>query len=67
MLFKIVINDTDQIEKCKVLLYADDIVIFTSDKDSTTIEKILNTEFNNIAKWFTINNLVLNLKKPKMN
>ena len=66
MLFNIVINvTTDQIEKCKVLLYADDIVIFTSDKDSKTIDKILNTEFNNIAKWFTINNLFLNLKKKK--
>ena len=66
LLFTIVINDiTEQIKRCKILLYADDTVIFTSDKDSKRIEGTLNTEFNNVAKWFTSNNLVLNLKKTK--
>ncbi len=66
LLFTIVINNiTEQIKKCRILLYADDTVIFTSDKDSNKIEESLNTEFNNVAKWFTSNNLVLNLKKTK--
>ena len=45
--------------------YADDTVIFTSDKDSKIIEKILSTELNNITNWFTSNNFVLNMKKAK--
>ena len=66
LLFTIVINDiTEQVKKCRILLYADDTVIFTSDKDSKKIEEMLNTEFNNVTRWFTNNNLVLNLKKAK--
>ena len=66
LLFTIVINDiTEQVKECRILLYADDTVIFTSDKDSKRIEEILNTEFNNVATWFTNNNLVLNSKKTK--
>ena len=60
------INDiTEQIKEFMILLYADDTVIFTSDKDSKGIEEMLTTEFNNVATWFTNNNIVLNLKKPK--
>ena len=66
LLFTIVINDiTEQVKECRILLYADDTVIFTSDKDSKRIEDLLNTEFNNVTTWFTNNNLVLNLKKTK--
>ena len=65
-LFTIVINDiTEQLNDYKILLYEDDTVIFTSGKDSKRIEEILNTEFNNVATWFTNNNVVLNLKKTK--
>ena len=50
LLFKIVINDiTEQVKECRILLYADDIVIFTSDKDSKRIKDLLNTEVNNVA------------------
>ena len=49
LLFTIVINDiTEQVKECKILLYADDTVIFTTDKDSKRIEEVLNTEFNNV-------------------
>ena len=66
LLFTIVINDiTEQVKECRILLYADDTVIFTSDKDSKRIEDLLNTEFNNVATWFTNKDLVLNLKKTK--
>ena len=66
LLFMIVINNiTDQVKECRILLYAEDTVIFTSDKDSKKIEEMLNIEFNNFAIWFTNNNLVLNLKKTK--
>ena len=66
LLFTIVINDiAEQVKECQILLYADDTVMFTSDKDSKRIEETLNTEFNKVATWFTNNNLVLNLKKTK--
>ena len=66
LLFTIVIYYiTEQVKECRILLYADDTVIFTSDKDSKRIEEMLNIEFNNVATWFTNNNLVLNLKKTK--
>ena len=66
LLFTIEINDiTEQVKECRILLYADDTVIFTSDKDCKRIEDLLNTEFNNVATRFANNNLVLNLKKTK--
>ena len=38
----IVINDiTEEVKKCRTLLYADDTVIFTFDNDSKTIEGML--------------------------
>ena len=53
LLFTIVINDiTEQVKECRILLYADDTVIYTSDKDSKRIEDLLNTEFNNVATWW---------------
>ena len=61
LLFTIVINDiTEQVKECRIMLYADDTVIFTSDKDSKRTEDLLNTEFYNVATWFTNNNQVLN-------
>ena len=66
LLFTIVINDiTEQVKGFRILLYADDTVIFTSDKDSKRIDEMLNTEFNNVATGVTNNNIVLNLKKTK--
>ena len=66
LLFTIMINDiAKEVKKYKILLYADDTVTFTSDKDSKIIEKILSTELNNITNWFTSNNFVLNMKKAK--
>ena len=65
LLFTIVINDiTEQVKEFRTLLYADDTVIFTSDKDSKRIG-MLNIEFNNVATWFTNNNIALSLKKTK--
>ena len=57
------INDITEQVKCIILLYADDTVILTFDNDSKTIGEMFNTEFNNVAGWFTNFNLVLNLKK----
>ena len=47
-----------------MLLYADDMVIFYSDKNPKT-EGIINEEFNYIINWLEHNNLTMNLKKGK--
>ncbi len=65
-LFILLINDIDhQLNSCKFLLYADDIVVFTSSKKQETIEENLNSDLSNLAAWFYENNLVVNLKKRK--
>jgi hypothetical protein len=47
LLFLVHINDIGMgIKKCKILSYADDMVIFYSDKDPKKIEGIINEEFN---------------------
>ena len=49
----------------QILLYADDTVVYTSDKSCEAIESNLNSELTNLARWFSNNKLVLNLKKGK--
>jgi hypothetical protein len=66
LLFALLINDvgTDLLQ-CKVILYADDTVIYFSDKNASIIESTLNEEVNRIAIWMRDNHLTLNLKKGK--
>ena len=65
MLFILLINDIDQqLNSCKILLYADDTVVFTSSKKQETIEKNLNSDLSNLTNWF-YENLVVNLKQGK--
>ena len=66
MLSILLINDIDhQLNSCRILLYADDTVVFTSSKNQETIEENLNSDLSNLAAWFYENNLVVNLKKGK--
>ena len=51
--------------KCKILMYADDTVIFYSDKSAKAVGDVINHEANLAGKWFTDNNLIMNLKKGK--
>ena len=46
--------------------YIDDIVMFHSGRISTDIENSLSSELEQIASWFNDNNLVINLKKSKV-
>ena len=66
LLFIILINDVHLVlDKCKILMYADDSVIFFSERSVAAVEEVLNQEANLVCKWFTNNNLILNLKKGK--
>ena len=45
IIINILINDIDlQLQKCEILLYADDTVVFTSDKTCEIIESNLNSD-----------------------
>ena len=66
LLFLLHINDiTYHLKKCEILLYADDMVIFYSDRNYEEIETTLNQEFNLITKWISNNKLIINLKPGK--
>ena len=66
LLFVILINDLHLVmNKCKILMYADDTVILYSDKSAKAVGDVINHEANLAGKWFTDNNLIMNLKKGK--
>ena len=66
LLFILLINDIDlQLQKSEILLYADDTVVFTSDKTCEIIESNLNSDLTNLARWFSDNQLVLNRQKGR--
>ena len=51
------------LENSKVLIYADDAVIYTSHKEKRTLELMLTQDMNNIINWLDKNKLIINLKK----
>ena len=64
LLFIVLMNDMPTIVgKCKILMYADDTVLFYREKDSTAIQDVLTNEADRVASWVRENNLALNLKK----
>ena len=56
-------NIEDGFQKCNIMLYADDAVLFTPSKNSSDIEEDLNLDSLHINRWFIDNNLIVNLKK----
>ena len=66
ILFSLLENDTGlQLEKCSVILYVDDTVIFTSGKNSAVVAEKLNHEFTTFGNFFDDNSHVVNFKKSK--
>ena len=66
LLFALLINDLrTEVTECKILLYADDTVVYFNHKNVSHLETILNEEVNKVAKWMSNNHLMLNLKKGK--
>ena len=57
-----------KITKCKMLLYADDMVIFYSDSDSKMLEDVVNKKLDHVIRWlqYLYNTLTINLKKGKI-
>ena len=66
LLLIILANDTyNCLDKCTMLMYADDIILIYSALSNKLIKKTLNHEGNTLFEWFNNNNLILNLKPSK--
>ena len=64
--FIIYINDMPNIVKhCKILLYADDTLLYYSSKSACDIEKYVSEDLNLISQCLDQNLLTLNCKKSK--
>ena len=67
LLFLLHFNDVyDVLRKCKIIKYADDTILYFADKDVKHIEKIISDDLLNVAKWLDENQLIINLKKGKI-
>ena len=61
LLFTLLINDIDlQLNNCKIILYADDAVIYCAHKNCENIESQLITDIDQVAQWLVKNKLVVN-------
>ena len=66
LLFVILMNDLETVlDKCKIILYADDTVFSTSNNDINLIVSELNHDLKLMAIWFCNNSLTINTKKGK--
>ena len=54
------------VKHCKILLYADDTLLYYSPKSACDIEKNVNEDLNLISQWPDQNVLTLNCKKSKL-
>ena len=68
LLFSMYANDLpNQIEKCKIRMYADDVQIYISCTPTSADKCVndLNNDLNKIYKWATANSLTINPVKSK--
>ena len=66
LLFLLHFNEIPSLLKhCKMIMYADDTVLFYNHKDQQEIEKVLSQEFGTLSSWQRENELILNLKEGK--
>lgn len=64
ILFLLYINDLcNAVEILHLILFADDTNAFVSHNEVSELNFIINTELNNLNKWFTANKLSVNIKK----
>ena len=66
VLFLLCYNDFSKtLFKSEVLMFADDTVVFYAGKSAEEIESVLNSELENIFRYFIKNDLIVNLRKGK--
>ena len=67
LLFICYINNLPNIVKnCRVLMYADDVVFYTSHECPATARAKLQEDANAVYKWFTSSGLSINTEKTKI-
>ena len=64
-LFLLYVNDIQNVTNFEVRLFADDTLLYLSDKDSQTLEKNVNAELSKVQQWLDVNKLSLNISKTK--
>ena len=66
LFFLLYINDiTSSLRNCKVSLYADDTVLYTSHSDLETATRLLQQDLNALNSWCKKNKVTINCKKTK--
>ena len=64
LLFVLFINDlTEQIQNCKYTLYADDIVLYSSNINAAEAVRLLQEDLDRVNAWCNINFMTVNKKK----
>jgi hypothetical protein len=53
------------VKNCKILMYADDTVLYYAHKDVKIIEQKLTEDMSRLSEWFENNELIVSLKKGK--
>jgi len=65
LLFLLYINDiAESSSVLNFFLFADDTVVYYSDKTNQETEKVLNQELDKVYDWLAANKLSLNVEKP---
>ncbi len=65
LLFLCYVNDMAASTKCKLLLYADDSILITSDKGPKAIAETLSRNLDTCNDWLVDNRLLLHLGKTE--
>lgn len=66
LLFLLYINDMVGVaHKCKIVMFADDTMLYMVGKDLTEMQVEMNHELNNLFSWLCDNKLSLNTNKSK--
>ena len=66
LLFVLFVNDLpNYIDKCKIVLYADDTVLMFLHSDVNTIQQHFDSDLENASRWLCNNKLHLNINKTK--
>ena len=54
------------VKKTRMILYADDAVLFYDASTREELQTTLEREFTEISNWYTDNRLTINVKKTKL-
>ena len=67
LLFNVYINSLpNAVKKTRMILYADDAVLFYDASTREELQTTLEREFTEISNWYTDNRLTINVKKTKL-